>query len=179
MLAQAIPALGRRRVLAAVAAELTARTSAELAERVCRRWEPWQWRDDIVDPTAVAITIVWRGYDCPDVRCEEHHRLGTGQACAACAQIAAEIVRRRAGKPNLGEHAPAGSASPSRPAPAHEVLAALSPEPSRPLMAAMTNPVGSPYENTAYRAARAAVDALHRRGQQRASFDQGAGMEPA
>lgn len=64
-LVQAIPAFGRRRVLAAIAAELAVRTPAELAERIRRRWEPWQWREDIADATAVAIMIVRRGYNCP------------------------------------------------------------------------------------------------------------------
>ncbi|WP_162795719.1 hypothetical protein [Nonomuraea lactucae] len=164
-LAQRIPAFGRRRVLAAIVAELAARTPVELAERIGRRWEPWRWRDDITDPTAVAITIVRRGYHCPDVRCEEHHRLDTGQACAACAQIASVIVRRRAGAPDSGEDVDAGSTSSGSPpglAPAPEVPAAQS---SQPPTAATTKPGNPPYENSAYRAARAAVDALRRRRQ--------------
>lgn len=70
-LAQAIPVFGRRRVLAAMAAELAIRTPAELAERIRRRGEHWRWREDIADVTAVVITIVSRGYHCPNVRCED------------------------------------------------------------------------------------------------------------
>ncbi|TMR91489.1 hypothetical protein [Nonomuraea basaltis] len=177
-LAQAIPAFGRRRVLAAIAAELATRTPAELAERVRRRWEPWQWRDDIADPTAVAITIVRRGYHCPDMRCEQHHRLDTGQPCGACAQIAAEIVYQRADAPDPSAHVDARSASPPGPAPAREVVTALS-WPSRTSTATTTEPGSPPYANAAYQAARAAVDALHRRGQQQHSLSQAAGTESA
>jgi hypothetical protein len=167
-LAQGIPAFGRQRVLTAIAAELTSRTPAELAERIRRRWEPWQWRDDIDDPTAVAITIVRRGYPCPDLRCEQHHRLDTGQACAACTQIAGETARHRTGAPDHGQHPDAISARPSGPAPIREVLAAArSSQPSLPSTATTTNPAIPPSANATYRAARTAVDALHRRNQQR------------
>ncbi|RVX39162.1 hypothetical protein EDD27_1509 [Nonomuraea polychroma] len=154
-LAQAIPAFGQRRVLAEIAAELAIRTPAELAERIRRRSEPWRWREDIADVTAVAITIVRRGYHCPDVRCEDHHRLDTGQPCAACTEIAAEVVRRRARALSPGERAcVVAAASVSAPPPVHEVTTA----------ADATARLGSPpYEDPAYQAARAKVRALGRR----------------
>lgn len=86
-LRQQIPEHGSRRVLRAMTAELTHRTPAELATRIADRWEVWRYRpEDITDPTAVAITVVRRGYHCPDVRCEDHHRLDTGQPCGHCEQ---------------------------------------------------------------------------------------------
>ncbi|MGN9789145.1 hypothetical protein ACTMTF_47685 [Nonomuraea sp. ZG12] len=167
-LAQGIPAFGRQRVLTAIAAELTSRTPAELTERIRRRWKPWQWRNDIDDPTAVAITIVRRGYHCPDLRCEQHHRLDTAQACAACTQIADETARRRTDTPDHGQHPDAISARPSGPAPIREVLAAArSSQTSLLSTATMTNLAIPPSANATYRAARTAVDALHRRNQQR------------
>ncbi|MFI6503724.1 hypothetical protein [Nonomuraea typhae] len=105
-LAEAIPAFGRQRVLAAIAAELAHRTTAELAERIGQRWQHWRWRDDITDPAAVAITIVRRGYDCPDVRCEDQHRLDTGQPCQACAETAAQITRSRLDNPQQADQPP-------------------------------------------------------------------------
>ncbi|MFI9553173.1 hypothetical protein [Nonomuraea endophytica] len=165
-LAQAIPAFGRRRVLAAIAAELAIRTPAELAERIGRRWQPWRWREDITDPAAVAITIVRRGYDCPDLRCEDHHRLDTGRPCAACAQIATEILHRRTG-PQDAENAENAEVdacptdpAPAAPRPVREILGKPTSMPADPPAATATNP-SPPHTNAAYRAARAAVDALH------------------
>lgn len=81
-----VPEHGSRRVLRALAAELEHRTAAELSERISRRSEVWAYRtEDVKNATAVAITIVQRGYDCVDVRCEDHHRLDTGQPCSHCA----------------------------------------------------------------------------------------------
>ncbi|WP_146103774.1 hypothetical protein [Nonomuraea solani] len=154
-LAQAIPASGRRRVLTVIAAELANRTPVELAERIRRRWEPWQWREDIADVTSVAITIVRRGYHYPDLRCEDQHRLDTGQPCGACAEVAAEVVRRRVGASSPGERAcVVAAASLSGPPPVHEMTIA----------ADATASLGSPpYEDPAYQAARAKVRALGRR----------------
>lgn len=82
-----IPEHGSRRVLDAIAAECSTRTDDELAERIARRAETWAYRiDDADDPTAVAITIVRRGYACPDIRCEDHERLDTGKQCEHCAE---------------------------------------------------------------------------------------------
>ncbi|MFC4122743.1 hypothetical protein [Nonomuraea zeae] len=154
-LAQAIPVFGRRRVLAAIAAELAIRTPAELAERIRRRWEHWRWREDVADVTAVAITIVHRGYHCPDVRCEDRRSLDTGQPCEACAQIAVEVVRRRAGALGPGEEAyVVAAASMPAPPPVHEVTTGAD---------ATARLSGPPYEDPAYQAARAKVRALGRR----------------
>jgi hypothetical protein len=85
-LCERVPAHGVRRIMRAIVGELEARTAAELAERIARRGEAWAFRiEDVTDGTAVAITIVRRGYDCIDVRCEDHHRLDTGQPCGHCA----------------------------------------------------------------------------------------------
>jgi DNA-binding transcriptional ArsR family regulator len=81
-----VPAHGLRRVMRAIVTELETRTATELAERITRRSEAWAYRiEDVTDPTAVATAIVRRGYDCVDVRCEDHHRLDTGQPCGHCA----------------------------------------------------------------------------------------------
>ncbi|MCO6011721.1 hypothetical protein NE236_42925 [Actinoallomurus purpureus] len=86
-LRQRVPEHGSRRVLESLAAELGHRSEIELAERIERRAEPWRYRvDEVTDATAVAITVVRRGYDCPDLRCEDHVRLDTGQPCAHCAE---------------------------------------------------------------------------------------------
>jgi hypothetical protein len=86
-LRERVPEHGSRRVLRTLAAELDQRTAPELAERISRRAEGWQYRaEDAENATAVAITIVRRGYDCPDVRCEDHARLDTGLPCSHCAQ---------------------------------------------------------------------------------------------
>jgi hypothetical protein len=87
---------GRYRVLAVLAAELKHRSPAELAERIAIRWEHWRYRpEEVTEPAAVAITIARRGYDCVDVRCEDHARLDTGQPCGACAETARQITKRR------------------------------------------------------------------------------------
>ncbi|MBO3752541.1 hypothetical protein J5X84_41355 [Streptosporangiaceae bacterium NEAU-GS5] len=88
-LTRLIPEHGSRRVQAAIATELAMRSPDEPAGRIAARWQAWRYRvEDIDDPTAVAITIVRRGYDCADLRCEDHIRLDTGQPCHACADIA-------------------------------------------------------------------------------------------
>ncbi|WP_344866486.1 hypothetical protein [Planomonospora alba] len=115
-----IPEHGRRRVLAALTAELAARTPAELAERIAGRWQHWRYRpEEIADPTAVAITTVRRGYDCPRPECEDH-RLPDGHECSACAEIGRQINEgRRAvlSGPQTVEHPAAGIDGPPPAAP--------------------------------------------------------------
>ncbi|GAA1018501.1 hypothetical protein Aple_081400 [Acrocarpospora pleiomorpha] len=109
---------GTRRVLAAITAELAARTPAELADRIGARWQHWRYRiEDITDPVAVAITLTRRGYHCPDLRCEDHVRLDTGQSCQACADIGAQITRNRLTAVHATDPALSGSTAPvGRPA---------------------------------------------------------------
>ncbi len=84
-----VPDHGSRRVLEALEWELAHRSEAELAERIERRAARWEYRaGEARDATAVAITIVRRGYDCPDLRCEDHVRLDTGKPCEHCAETA-------------------------------------------------------------------------------------------
>ncbi|MGW4476979.1 hypothetical protein ACWENQ_45625 [Nonomuraea sp. NPDC004354] len=89
VLASRIPAHGARRVQGAIRTELLrgTRTAAELADRIGRRWTGGRWdQADIVDPTAVAITLVRLArIPCANVRCEDGTDLDTGQPCAACA----------------------------------------------------------------------------------------------
>jgi hypothetical protein len=85
LLAQ-IPEHGIRRVLRSLETELTHRSAEELAARIAVCWESWRYRtEDITDPTAVAIAITRRGYQCPNVRCEVRINLDTGVPCKACA----------------------------------------------------------------------------------------------
>ncbi|MFF5325334.1 hypothetical protein ACFY2Y_16625 [Janibacter hoylei] len=82
-----VPEHGIRRVLHALDEELAHRSVAELASRIGIRWEAWRYRpEDIQDPTAVAITLVRRGYHCPDVRCEHAINLDTATPCGWCEQ---------------------------------------------------------------------------------------------
>ena len=82
-----VPEHGLRRVLRALDEELQHRDVTMLAARIQRRWEAWRWRpEEIQDHTAVAITIVRRGYSCPDVRCEMHVNIDSGRPCQWCEQ---------------------------------------------------------------------------------------------
>ncbi|MET8146354.1 hypothetical protein ABZU32_39110 [Sphaerisporangium sp. NPDC005288] len=112
-----IPEHGRRRVVEVLAGELAERSPAELAERIAARAEHWRYRlAEVTEPVAVAITIARRGYDCVDVRCEDHVRLDTGQPCGACAETARQITERRLAAsepPVIHDQPPAGPKSPA------------------------------------------------------------------
>jgi hypothetical protein len=108
-----IPEHGSRRVLRALAAELEHRSVVELAERIASRWEAWRYRpEEITDPTAIAITIVRRDYDCADQRCEDHVRLDTGKPCGHCDQE--NRARAALSSPQSPEDAPAGTKPPTQ-----------------------------------------------------------------
>ncbi|XVQ16352.1 proline-rich domain-containing protein (plasmid) [Spirillospora sp. CA-255316] len=82
-----VPEHGIRRVLHALDAALADRSVAEMTDRIGKRWETWRYRtEDIQDPTAVAIAITRRPYDCPDVRCEDRTNIDTGTICGWCEQ---------------------------------------------------------------------------------------------
>jgi hypothetical protein len=194
-LAGRIPEHGSRRVLAAIAAELAARTPAELADRIGVRWQAWRYRtEDIADPTAVAITITRRGYHCPDIRCEDHVRIDTGQPCAACAQIAAARHHATAtANPTPPSPAAPGTSSPGGRDAAERAAAPPGPDPRFPRFVAGgpraraatkpgdTSSPGAPSLTVEYQAARAVLDqrtraaAIRRAKASRSSSDETGG----
>ena len=139
-----VPEHGSRRVLHAIADELTHRTAGELAERITRRGQAWAYRvEDVKDATAVATTIVRRGYDCPDIRCEDHHRIDTSQPCTHCEALTASQTPAQA----------PGGQSPQ-------------PHPQRPPQTPQTPykaPRSRPLDDAAYRAKAAEARAMLRR----------------
>ncbi|MEU6721564.1 hypothetical protein ABZ897_59860 [Nonomuraea sp. NPDC046802] len=130
-LADLLPEHGKRRVLAAIAAELATghRSPAELADRIAGRGEVWRCHvEDARDITAVVIgDVVRRGYHCPDVRCEDHANLDTGLDCRACQAIKAEQTRTRLSATQTPEPPLSGTGTPGEPGPA--LSGALSDDP--------------------------------------------------
>lgn len=95
-LTERVPEHGSRRALEVIAAELAHRTPAELAERITRNWEHFQYRittsEPIRDPVAVAIRLTRRGIDCPDVRCEDGWQLDLEAPCKASEDHSAALT---------------------------------------------------------------------------------------
>ncbi|MGI5293008.1 hypothetical protein ACQEVF_58195 [Nonomuraea polychroma] len=84
-----MPAHGRRRVRAVISKELAtgSRTADELMGRVGRRWLGGEWkREQIDDPTAVAMTLVRLVRPCGNRRCEDGTDLDSGLDCKACVE---------------------------------------------------------------------------------------------